>query len=197
MEFVNDNVWAVQMVQQQHSEHIRELQVTQQPKCCIEDDRLVDAAEVGNLALVKELLKYVDPDSRRSLRLRQDTALHRAAKEGFDQIVRVLLAAGASVDAQNSNGDTPLHKAVWQGRLSTVKVLIANGASLTIEKINGQTAFIQSMWLMYTAYENRIKIFKHFIRNGADLTTIYNGKNPYELAHMNGFNISEIFPDIN
>jgi ankyrin repeat protein len=36
------------------------------------------------------------------------TALHLAARNGFDQVCAVLLAAGALVDAMDSDGDTPL-----------------------------------------------------------------------------------------
>lgn len=37
-----------------------------------------------------------------------DTALHRAASAGFDEIVRLLVDKGASVDARNHQGQSPL-----------------------------------------------------------------------------------------
>ena len=39
------------------------------------------------------------------------TALHRAAEEGFEAVMKLLLDAGASVKAQSNNGDTGLHLA--------------------------------------------------------------------------------------
>lgn len=42
--------------------------------------------------------------------LRQDTALHFAAARGSVDIVRLLIAHGANVDATNSDGDAPIHR---------------------------------------------------------------------------------------
>ena len=87
VQFVNDNVWSLQMVQQQHTEQIEQLNVTKEQKCCIQDERLVEAAAAGDLGRVKELLKFVDSDSRQKTGQEQ-TALNDAARLGFDAIVR-------------------------------------------------------------------------------------------------------------
>ena len=197
VEFVNDNVWALEMVQQQHTEQIKQLNITQEQKCCIQDERLVEAAAAGDLGRVKQLLKSVDPDSRQTTGYEQ-TALHVAAQRGFDTIVRVLLAAGANVNVQDLKssghyGDTPLHLAIWKGHILTVRILVSNGASLTIEKSNGQTPFSIAMYIMGQKTPNRLEIFKYMIRNGADLNTRYHGMNARQMAKKNGFTIPTTF----
>jgi ankyrin repeat protein len=57
-----------------------------------------------------------------------ETALHKAVAWGHVEMVKMLIAAGANVNAQTSSGDTPLDD-VYRGRNDQVirKVLIAAG----------------------------------------------------------------------
>jgi len=52
------------------------------------------------------------------------TALHHAAGSGSVPAVKVLIAAGADVNAVDSDRTTPLHKAAGSGRASVVAVLV-------------------------------------------------------------------------
>jgi ankyrin repeat protein len=54
--------------------------------------------------------------------------------------VRMLLDAGAAVDAQAANGDTPLHDAAENGHRAVVQVLLGHGASTTLVNGDGKTA---------------------------------------------------------
>lgn len=58
------------------------------------------------------------------------TALHFAAREGREELVRLLLAAGADVDAVDVFGDTPLWRAVMNAGTDpgTMTVLLRHGA---------------------------------------------------------------------
>ena len=166
----------------------------------LQDGTLVDASAGGNLTMVKLLLKYVDPNSPKILENGHKTyALHEAAKHGFDQIVQVLLAAGADISRQDEkssahSGDTPLHLAVWKDHLTTVKILVSNGASLTAAKSNGETAFAIVFYSMiYHDNPNSLEIFKYFLKNGADLNTTNYGKTVYTLAEENGLTIPTNF----
>src|SRR5690606_31521852 len=49
----------------------------------------------------------------RDVRTRGETPLHRAAAYGTERAVRLLLDAGAAVEARDANGDTPLAWASW------------------------------------------------------------------------------------
>jgi ankyrin repeat protein len=52
----------------------------------------------------------------RDCRTKGETPLHRAAAFGEVETIRLLLDAGAIVDAKDVNGDTPLSWASWYGR---------------------------------------------------------------------------------
>jgi ankyrin repeat protein len=56
----------------------------------------------------------------RDCRTKGETALHRAAAFGTEEVVQLLLDAGAAVDARDMNGDTPLGWASWYTRPDSV-----------------------------------------------------------------------------
>ena len=56
----------------------------------------------------------------RDCRTRGETPLHRAAAFGNEEDIRLLLAAGAKIDAKDVNGDTPLTWASWYLRPGAV-----------------------------------------------------------------------------
>lgn len=60
----------------------------------------------------------------------QLTALHIAAFSGNDEIVRYLIAHGASLDALDKKEGTPLHTAIRKGHLTTVEILLEAGADV-------------------------------------------------------------------
>ena len=60
------------------------------------------------------------------------TPLQFAARAGFADVARALLAAGANANAGRDGGvPTPLHFAAGEGHLDTVRVLLASGADLS------------------------------------------------------------------
>ncbi len=67
------------------------------------------------------------------------TALHWAAAQGHNDIVKLLLDFGANINLQNAEGNTPLHLAARNGNVSTVRLLLARGANATIVNRQGQT----------------------------------------------------------
>ncbi len=68
------------------------------------------------------------------------TALHWAAAQGYNDIIKLLLDFGANINPQNAEGNTPLHLAARNGNLSVVKLLLARGANATVVNRQGQTA---------------------------------------------------------
>jgi len=63
----------------------------------------------------------------RDCRTKGETPLHRAAAFGNEEDIRLLLDAGAAVDAQDANGDTPLSWASWHLRPGAVLGLLCYG----------------------------------------------------------------------
>lgn len=63
----------------------------------------------------------------RDCRTRGETPLHRAAAFGSEQVVRLLLDAGAKPDIKDAHGDTPLSWASWHLRPAAILRLLCHG----------------------------------------------------------------------
>ncbi len=86
---------------------------------------LNDAAQRGDVQRIRDLLrKGVQVDARCLFR----TPLLRAASEGHIAAVRVLVEAGACLEARNDIGRTPLYIAAVNGRKDVVEYLLSKGA---------------------------------------------------------------------
>ena len=76
----------------------------------------------SNLAQIRErLADGLDPG--RCLPWLRSTPLHQAAQEGAVQVIELLLASGAAVDAVDGDGATPLWEAVRHGQDDAVRAL--------------------------------------------------------------------------
>ena len=98
--------------------------VTQTIKAaCSGDDKTIQTL----LELDTRLANIKDDDIK-------STPLHYAAHRGYLNIVRLLLLAGADVNAVegNASNSTPLHWAATGGHLEVVKLLVKNGAKLNV-----------------------------------------------------------------
>ena len=63
----------------------------------------------------------------RDCRTRGETPLHRAAAFGEEETIKLLLDAGARIDAADANGDTPLSWASWYLRPTAILRLLCYG----------------------------------------------------------------------
>jgi palmitoyltransferase len=63
----------------------------------------------------------------RDCRTKGETPLHRAAAFGSEETIRLLLGAGAKVDAKDMNGDSPLGWASWYLRPDSILHLLCYG----------------------------------------------------------------------
>ena len=129
-------------------------------------DPIHDAAKNGNLAGVQaELDKGVDVNAKRE---GGSTPLHGAAEGGHEEIVELLIVAGADLHARTvpmlgGGGWTPLHSAARQGHREIVELLIANGTDVNSRDSTGKSS------LHDAALEGHKEIVELLIIKGADL----------------------------
>ena len=64
----------------------------------------------------------------------------KAAIEGHDTVIPLLLEADAQIDAQNDNGTTPLILASVNGKEAAVRELLKGNPNLDLKSNNGKTA---------------------------------------------------------
>ena len=69
-----------------------------------------------------------------------DTLLHLAARTGAVEDMRVLISAGADIDAVGDLGNTPLHQAAMMGAADSVRLLLQLGARADLKNEFDQTA---------------------------------------------------------
>ena len=67
-------------------------------------------------------------------------AIHAASAEGTFEIARLLIEAGADVNAVQQAGFTPLHAAAMGGKLELAKLLLARGADPKARADDGRDA---------------------------------------------------------
>jgi ankyrin repeat protein len=105
-------------------------------------DHLVNPDAPNTVAVVRAVYRY-DAEALASLlekqpdfvRLRQvdgSTMLHAAATNGAIDVVRVLVEAGAELDAANDRGQTPLNRALSHSQTEVGRFLIESGAACDV-----------------------------------------------------------------
>ena len=67
-------------------------------------------------------------DFMRDARTKGEAPLHRAAAFGSEEAVRMLLEAGARIDARDANGDSPLSWASWHLRPDPILRMLCHGS---------------------------------------------------------------------
>lgn len=91
---------------------------------------------------------------------RQGTLLIAAAERGYTDIVDLLLAAGADINAVDENGRSALLRSIVNGRLTMAQKLIEAGADVTLRSRVGTTA------LMAAARQGNLRLYQHIVRKG-------------------------------
>jgi len=126
--------------------------------------KLMNAIKSNNINLVTELIKQkVDVNQLDSA---GDAPVVQAAYLGYNQILKLLLQAGADVTAVDPGMKaTALHAAAYAGRVEASKLLIEY--KIDIDKqgpYNGYTALHDAVW------QNNVEVAKVLIDAGANLT---------------------------
>ncbi len=99
------------------------------------------AAEKGNVAMVKLLLKHKAPLDVRSKKHRW-TVAHSAVLSGNSKVMEVLLLAKKELSSYvTTRGNTLLHLAVRRGKESIIDGLLKMGVNTLLKNKNGKTAY--------------------------------------------------------
>ncbi len=114
-------------------------------------DAAIHVAAAGYRVEIARMLLAAGADSGSARNRRGSQPLHYAADGNLDSpgwnakrqvaMIRLLLKAGAVIDAQDKNGATPLHLAVRTRSAAAVQCLLVAGADPTIRNKPGSTPF--------------------------------------------------------
>ena len=99
---------------------------------------LLKAAESGDVKILRGLIEG-GADVAITSDGREKTALHIAALKGSVESIRLLLDAGANIEAVDIRANSALHDAARSGHLLVVEMLTAKGASLVGRNQDGHT----------------------------------------------------------
>lgn len=122
---------------------------------------LCSAVKDNNFIVAHALLKLGIPVNGKT-NSEEITPLCVASINGYADIVDLLIANGADVEAQDEDGDTPLILASTYGYTESVKKLLAKGALIDRMGFDNETA------LFCAACNMQIDTIKILIENGAD-----------------------------
>ena len=114
------------------------------------------------------------------------TPLHKAAENDYLKTARLLIAAGAEIDAKDNKGWTPLLTAAFFEKSKVAKLLIEKGADVNAKNRNGMTVLH-----LAAHFENFLEVAIMLIEKGANV----NAKNILgwtPLVFAVRFNISKV-----
>ncbi len=144
------------------------------------DSPLADAAESLDRERVREL--GTSPTDVNSAQVDGMTALHWASLHNDLDMAKLLVAAGAEVDASNRYGIRPLTLACINGNGALVELLLNAGADPNTALPGGETA------LMTAARTGRVGPVKALLAHGADTGAKVHGMGRTDGVGANAFN---------
>jgi ankyrin repeat protein len=106
-----------------------------------------------------------------------------AITNGSEEVIRILIVAGASIDAQNAFGNSPLHAAARAGKIDIVKLLLGHGANPNVMNHRGSTPLhICAALSSDTDEENKI-----FVDIASTLLSNKGAKTMVDCCDVNGY----------
>jgi len=145
------------------------------PPDVAEDEQLMVAARDNDTVGLEQLLKRPqNPNTRDPEGM---PPLHHAAEDGHVEPMRLLLEAGAEIDATCEEHEmAPLHKAAHNGHLEAVRFLVQNGAQKDLTDGYGSTP------LLLAVEHNYVDIARFLVAEGANKEQPLNYGNTLSIA---------------
>ncbi len=141
------------------------------------------AALWGLHPLVQYLVAKLSPDLNARGFFDEVTALHLASRDGYVEVVRVLLENGADANARDISKWTPLRRALDEGHshVEVARVLIEHGADVSAQGVDDW------MPLHWAARRGQAHLVQVLVEHGADITAkdVY-GWTPWHRASDEG-----------
>jgi uncharacterized protein len=129
------------------------------------DQDLIAAAKANDVPLVAELIgRGGNVNTKDAI---QDSAFLYAGAEGFNEVLRLTLDAGADVASTNRYGGTALIPASEHGHVETVQILIAAGVPVNHVNNLGWTA-MQEAILLNNGGPRQQEVVRLLLEAGAD-----------------------------
>lgn len=113
----------------------------------------------------------------RSIRQR----LHVAASQDLTELLSVLIADGADIEARNNWGGTPLHAAIFSNSLDAARELLSVSAGIDVVDVSGMTP------LHWAAKLNHLPAIELLMKAGAQTFHAGNGDLPIHVAIRQGY----------
>ena len=146
---------------------------------------VADAAERGDRAAVQALLQQAADVN--AAQADGSTALHWAALDGDVEMTRMLLYAGANVNASSRlGGYRPLHLAARNGRAAVVQVLLDAGAGPNVTDAHGTTP------LMLAAASGSTETVSALLARGANVNATESVRGETALMFAAAFGRTEV-----
>jgi len=98
------------------------------------------AVRTGDIKGVQEGLSKGENVNQVDETVNKRTPLHHAADFGHAEVIQMLIAKGANVNAEDAFGITPLLAAVYEGHTEAVQVLVNAKANVNAKGPDGLTA---------------------------------------------------------
>eukprot|EP01132_Coremiostelium_polycephalum_P004694 gene4694-5862_t len=103
--------------------------------------RLINACKRGEEEDIEDII--TDQEAKPDVNGKDsvgETALHYAARNGHDGIIRILIKHRANVNVLDKLEETPLHKAAWKNQVEAIRALVEVGkANVSLKNKDGST----------------------------------------------------------
>ena len=142
-----------------------------------DDERMMSAARDNDTVGLEQLLKR--PRSPNTTDRHGRTPLHHAAGQGHVEPMRLLLEAGAEIDAPSRELQTaPLHMAAVGGHLEAVRFLVQSGAQKDLTDAIGRTP------LGFAVFSGHVDIARFLVEEGANKDELFNKRHGTTALHV-------------